>query len=102
MDKYLQKKNITNLESRRNTTPDSIECSESNEDSAGSKQDSLEHPWPHLTKYFGPVKTKNKYTEGNRVMYKGRIECTQCKKDFSFDTKTTFSLKQHYNYVSNY
>lgn len=102
MDKYLERNSIPNRASRPSATPDTMECDAASTASAGSSQDDLEHPWPHLTNYYGPIKTKERYTEGSRVMYKGKIECTQCKKAFSFDTKAKYGLKQHYSAVSNY
>jgi|SRR5215469_5917960 len=101
MDRYLEKKSIINRVSLRNTTPDIIEYDDSSTAGARSSKDDVDHPWPHLTKYYGPVRTKEKYFEGNRVMYKGKIECTQCKRTFSFDTKAKYGLKNHYSSVSN-
>lgn len=101
MDKYLQRKRIDNRQSRRSATPEIIECDAAGTSHEKSNQDDSEHPWPHLIKYYGSVKTKKEYTEGNRVIYKGKIECSQCKKNFSFDTKSTHNLKLHYLTVSN-
>ncbi|KAL7634771.1 UNVERIFIED_CONTAM: hypothetical protein RMT77_015148 [Armadillidium vulgare] len=87
------KNSIPNCDSRRNATGEIIKCDDA---IAGSSQGDLKHPWPHLIKFYGSVKTKKMYTEGNRVIYKGKFVCTQCKKVFSYDTKSTYGLKLHY------
>src|ERR1044072_6658807 len=101
MDKNLTGKRIANRESRRSTTPE-IECDAAGTSHEKSSQDDIDHPWTRLIKYYGSVKAKKEYTESNRVLCKGKIEYSQCKKIFSFDSKATPSLKSHYLFGSNF
>ena len=84
------------------STPTSTSSSE------GSKQqESLPanfHPWPHLSKYIGPVLTittreKRNTNKGVEIM-KGKIRCRECQKNFSFSSDSLFSLKTHFKMVS--
>src|SRR5678815_5328807 len=86
MNKCLKGKIFANGESRRSVTLAIIECDASctSHEKKGAKLTWSTYG-PILSSTFLSVKSKKEYIVGNRVMCKGKIECSQCKKKtFSF------------------
>ena len=65
------------------------------------KDDLLSNPWPYLNNFFGPLLTKEIVIRKGKQVIKGTIKCKSCKAVLSFSTISMFSLKRHYQNVSN-